>query len=49
MTPRQIAASLFFAHRRRQREAAENLALGALAAHGEPRDVKRQIEQLNRE
>jgi len=49
MTPRQIAASLFFTRRRRQREAAENLALGALAARGEPRDVKRQLEQMHRE
>jgi len=49
MTPRQIAASLFFARRRRQREAAENLALGALAARGEPREVKRQLDQLYRE
>src|SRR5206468_10055561 len=49
MTPRQIAASLFFARRRRQREAAESLALGALAARGEPRELKRQLDQLNRE
>ena len=46
MTPREIAASLYFARRRRQREAAEQLALGALAARGEPRELKRQLEQL---
>ena len=49
MTPRQIAGSLYFARRRRQREAAEQLALGALAARGEPREVKRQLDQLQRE
>ncbi len=49
MTPRQIAGSLYFARRRRQREAAEQLALGTLAARGEPREVKRHIELLQRE
>lgn len=49
MTPRQIAGSLYFAQRRQQREAAEQLALGTLAARGEPREVKRQMEQLQRD
>jgi hypothetical protein len=49
MTPRQIESSLYFARRRRQREAAEQLSLGTLAARGEPREVKRQLEQLQRE
>jgi len=49
MTPRQIAGSLYFARRRRQRERAEQLALGALAARGEPREVKRQLDQLQRD
>jgi hypothetical protein len=49
MTPREIAASLYFAERRRKREAAEQLALGALAARGEPRVLKRQIEDLQRD
>jgi hypothetical protein len=49
MTPRQIAASLYFARRRRQQEAAEHLALGTLAARGEAREVKRQLEQMQRE
>jgi hypothetical protein len=48
MTPRQIAGCLYFARRRRQREAAENLALAALAARGEPRELKRQLDQLHR-
>ena len=49
MTPRQIAGTLYFARRRRQREVAEHLALAALAARGEPREVKRQLDQLHRE
>lgn len=49
MTPRQIAGSLYFARRRKHREASEQLALGTLASCGEPRDVKRQLEQLQRD
>ena len=49
MTPREIAGSLYFAERRRKREAAEQLALDALAARGEPRVLKRQIERLQRD
>jgi hypothetical protein len=49
MTPRQIAATLFFAERRRRRQGAEQLALDALAARGEPRELKKQIEDLQRD
>jgi hypothetical protein len=49
MTPRQIAGSLYFARRRGQREAAEQLALSTLATRGEPREVKRQLDQLQRD
>ena len=50
MTPRQIAGSLYFARRRRRkREAAEQLALSTLATRGEPREVKRQLDQLQRD
>jgi hypothetical protein len=49
MTPREIAASLYFAERRRKREAAEQLALNALAARGEPRVLKKRIEDLQRD
>jgi hypothetical protein len=49
MTPLQIAGALYFARRRRQHEAAERLAMGALAARGEVREVKRQIEQMQRD
>jgi hypothetical protein len=49
MIPREIVASLYFAERRRKREAAEQLALGALAARGEPRTLKQQIKNLQRD
>jgi hypothetical protein len=49
MTPRQISGALYFARRRRQQESAEQLALGSLAARGEPREVKRQIDRLQRD
>ena len=49
MTPRQIAGSLYFSQRRRQREAAEHLALSTLATRGEPREVKHQLDQLQRD
>jgi len=49
MTPREIAASLYFAERRHRREAAEHLALSALAARGEPRMLKKQIDDLQRD
>lgn len=49
MTPREIAASLYFAERRRKREAAEQLALAALAARGEPRALRQQIKDLQRD
>jgi hypothetical protein len=47
MTPRQITGCLHFVQRRRRRGAAEKLMFDALAARGEPRELKRQIEQLN--
>jgi hypothetical protein len=43
MTSRQIMASLYFARRRRQRDAVEQLALGTLGSRGEPREVKRKM------
>jgi hypothetical protein len=49
MTPRQIAGTLYFAQRRRQRDAADQLALATLAGRGEPRDVKRQLEEFRRD
>ena len=49
MTPREIAGCLYFAERRRKHQAAENLMLTALASRGESRDLKRQIESLQRD
>ena len=49
MTPREIAGCLYFAERRRKRAAAEQLSLQALAARGEPRALKKQIEDLQRD
>ena len=49
MTPRENAGSLDFAERRMKREAAGQLALAVLAARGEPRALKEQIEDLRRE
>jgi hypothetical protein len=49
MTPREIAGALYFAERRRKRQAAERLALDAIAARGEPRELKRQIERLQKD
>jgi hypothetical protein len=49
MTPRQIAGTLYFVQKRKQREAAEQLALTTLAGRGEPRDVKRRLEELRRD
>lgn len=49
MTPREIAATLYFAERRRKREAADRLALSALAVRGEPRALKKQIDDLLRD
>jgi hypothetical protein len=49
MTPREIAASLYFAERRKRREAAEQLALNAIAMRGDSRALKKQIEDLQRD
>ena len=49
MTPREIAGSLYFAERRKRRQAAELLSLHALAARGEPRALKSQIERLQKD
>lgn len=43
-TPRQMAAFLFFANRRRKRELREQLAIQALAARGEPKAVEKALK-----
>jgi hypothetical protein len=45
-TPRRIAGFLSVAHTRLSREKADSLALQALAARGEPTEVKRQHKEL---
>lgn len=49
MTPRQIRGALTFAEKDARREAADNLALGAQASRGEPKELKRLIKDLVRE
>jgi hypothetical protein len=49
MTLREIAGCLDFVQRRRRREAAEGLMFAALAARGEPRELKRQIERMQKD
>jgi len=46
-TPRQIAAFHHFAHRRRQFERADKLALETLAARGDGKEVERQHRELS--
>jgi len=45
-SPRQIAAFLFLAGKRHNRDARQLLALNTLAARGEPASVKKQIKDL---
>lgn len=45
-TPRQIAGFLHFAGKRRKRETAEALSIGAMAARGDPKELKKQIKEL---
>jgi hypothetical protein len=44
MTPRQVAAWLYFLSRYRARRRAETLSMQALAARGEPRKIKSAID-----
>jgi len=48
-TPRQLSAILQIQSRLEQKDAALNLSLGALAARGDPKEVKKQIEALNKD
>jgi hypothetical protein len=49
MTPRQLAGTLFFRTQAEPAGSSEQLALGALATRGEQREVKRKIDQLQRD
>jgi len=48
-TPRRIAGFLKLAHRRMGWEAAQRLSLSALAARGDPKEIRRQHKELTRE
>lgn len=49
MTPREIAGTMFFAMRRKRRDAAMALALGTLASRGDPRAVKEKLREMQRD
>jgi len=44
LTPRQAAAFLFLGRLRTEREAALNLSVSALAASGDGKQIKKQVE-----
>ncbi len=46
MTPRQIAAYLVLANKRRKRSAADNLILNAYAAQGSGKDIQSTLKAL---
>ena len=48
-TPRRIAGFLRVADARKSRESADRLALHALAARGDPKEVKRQHKVLTKQ
>lgn len=47
-TPRRINAFVKLASKRVARDQASNLSLSALAARGDPKDIKRQLKELSR-
>lgn len=48
-TPRRIAGFLFFARKRLKSEAAQSLSIGAMAARGDPKDVKKRLQEWSKE
>ncbi|TIL83950.1 MAG: hypothetical protein E5Y73_35460 [Mesorhizobium sp.] len=48
-TPRQVIGFLGFASKRRRQDAAAALSIGAMAARGDPKELKKQIEKLERD
>jgi hypothetical protein len=48
-TPKRIAAFLRIAHTRIAREAAQALSIHALAARGDPKEIRRRHKELTRE
>ncbi len=49
MTPRQIAARLFFKSRRDTREMQKHLSVNALAASGDGRTIKEQLDKWEKD
>jgi hypothetical protein len=47
-TPRRIAAFLFIAEKRRNQERIEAIHIGAMAARGDPKEVKKFLKGLER-
>ena len=47
-TPRRIAAFLFIAEKRRNRERIEAINIGLMAARGEPKAVDKMVKELER-
>lgn len=49
MTPREIAAAVHLSSRRRTRDAADRLLLGALAAQGDKKAIEQALSDLKSE
>jgi hypothetical protein len=49
LTPRQITAYLFLAERRKERELHSQLAVASLAASGDGKAIKNQLEKWEKE
>ncbi len=43
MTPREISGCLFFANRRKSRDAAQALLVSTMGARGDPKEVQKSI------
>ena len=49
MTPRQLAGNAYYAARRKRAEAAEDMAIGAMAARADKRDLEKQMRDLQKD
>lgn len=47
-TPRELVGWMYFSSRVKKRRQAEDLAIGAMAARGDPKAVKKQIEDADK-
>lgn len=48
-TPRRIAGYLYFARRRQKFEAAQSLSIGAMAARGDEKELKKRLKEWSKE